>query len=327
VAPDSSPLNKIRMISPFREIVDLDDISQTCWQDNYVFQNKGYSSGGYQIIQCGIFKEYAIINYDYFDNLYVYSTNRIASFETSKSPMCRIIAIDFREHPIIAGSYRLVRITFRITSVVDEIFPRVYSLKLAYFNQSLISEQEIQDIKMLEIPVRKLIDEETKKGGFDVILYLPPNLSTRHFNAYRSSVGNELPNGTLSEKKGEKLFWRGRAFLPESEEYITSGNVDFIVEGLIGDPYELQEIRGEISQLKEDSNNLKKDTETLKEDTGILKILSRRGKRIAIFAVTLAALALISSNYERISIFIKASMQAYKELSIHPKGSNPSPKE
>jgi len=308
VAPESICLNKIRMITPFRDVIDLDDISYTCWQDNYIFNTKGYSSGGYQIKQCAVDKEYAIINYDNFENVYAYTTNRIKSFETSKSPMCRIISIDFKENPVLPDTYRVIRITFKITSVLDEIFPKVYSLKVDYFNQLLISEHEILDMKTLEIPARKLIDERTKKGGFDVILHLPPDLTARKFNAFTTSVGNEMPDGTLSEKKGEKYFWRGRAIMRASEEYLTSGDAFFTVEGLIGDPFELQEIRGEITQLK--------------KDTGILKILYKRGRQIAILAVILAALSLIFNNYTRIAKFLEASIQVYRGLPSQSQKSN-----
>lgn len=95
-----------------------------------------------------------------------------------------------------------------------------------------------------------MIDLQTKKGGFDVFVHLPENLSSTNFNAFTQTTAKHLSDATNSEKPIQKFIWRARAIFGEDINYLKAGETPFSVEGLLNDPFELEEIRGEINNLK-----------------------------------------------------------------------------
>jgi hypothetical protein len=257
VNEDSPPLHGLRMLIPFRQIQELYNISETCLQDDYFLNAPIICKAGYNIQHFDA-ESYGSVSYDYFI-AEVYSTSLIKSFDSPSEPICKIMAIDFKQHPVMPGKYRLIRITFKITSVLDEMFPKVYSLKLNYFQNNLFLENYRRlDINTLEIPTIKLLDKKTLQGGFDIFLYLPEGFIGTKFNDFAMTSSRQLPDGTRTQKPFQKFIWRGRSLFPDdSIQYLKSGDTAFSVEGLLADPYELENLRLDINQLKDDSCTLK----------------------------------------------------------------------
>lgn len=99
VDPSSEPMHELRMLTPFRQIPELDEISYTCLDDGYLFNNPIFSTGGYHIKSLDIDKTYGSVTYDNFD-VDVYTTNTIISFESPLSPEYRVICVKFKNEII-----------------------------------------------------------------------------------------------------------------------------------------------------------------------------------------------------------------------------------
>jgi hypothetical protein len=247
VVEGSNPLHEIRMLTPFRQLPEFEDLSETCLSSDYLFNNPHFSSGGYEINRLDIDRTYGLVFYDYF-RADVFTNNLIKSFDSPISHECKVFSIKFK-NPILPGTFRLIRTKFKITSVLDEIFPRIYNLKLEYFHKDLF-QGDYNTIASLEIYAIKLFNIETKQGGFDVFVHLPKNFSGSNFNALTQTTGRQLHDGSLSNKVCQKFIWRARELFPPEIEYLRAGDTPFAVEGLLNDPYELEEIRGNINYLK-----------------------------------------------------------------------------
>jgi len=274
VLEGSVPLNGLRMLIPYQQVQELYNISDTCLSDDYFLNAPRFSTGGYEIRHFDG-EIYGSVYYDYFQTE-VYATSIIKSFDCHNDPLCKIISIEFKDNPIKPATFRLLRITFKITSVLDEMFPRVFSIKLDYFNKGLVSDNYKKlDIGSLEIPAIKLFNVESHQGGFDVFLYLPENFIGTKFNDFAMTSSRQLPDGTRSHKPFQKFIWRARGIFPEKLHHLRAGETPFSVEGLLADPYELEDLRTEISLLKEDS--------------GILKTGLGKAKRNSIIAIIIAA--------------------------------------
>jgi hypothetical protein len=290
---NSLPLTEIRMLVPFRQIAEFEDISETCLLDDYLFNGRHFSTGGYEIRSLDIDRTNGIVNYDFFEAV-VYTTNIIKAYECPKNPNCRVIAINMKTAPIKPGEFRLIRIKFKITSVLDEVFPRVYNLELNYFDNSLVyGTYDLLEIKNLEIPVIKLMESDNKKGGFDIFVHLPEDLSSTNFNALTQTTSDHLPDGTLSTRRFQKFIWRARKVIREDVNLLKAGETPIRVEGLVNDPYELEEIRREIGFLKENATRLQNDTEKLQNDTCKIKSGYKIARIIAICAVIIALISLL----------------------------------
>lgn len=260
VKDNSPPLHEIRMVMPFRQISELIDISDTCLKADYLFNTSHYSTGGYHINSLDI--DYGSVYYDFFETD-VFLGNMVKEFKSpTKAMNYNIISIafkdEFKENSIKPGTFRLIRIKFKITSMLDEVHPRLYSLELDYFDMNLIHmDYDILDFKNLEIPVKVLFNSQTKQGGFDIFLYLPDNLHSSIYNAYTNTRSSHLSDGLTSTRKNQKLIWRAREFYHD-REYLRLGENPFSAECLINDPFELEEIRGEIQTLKSETISLKR---------------------------------------------------------------------
>ena len=245
-----SNLSAVRILTPFQQIPDLQDLSQTCLQPDYLYNEAKFSTGGFTVKHFSAEKDYGKVSYDYFQDVDVYTENQIKSYDTPEK-LCRVISFDFLRHPVQAGEFRLVRYSFRLTSMLDEVFPRIYNFKLTYFDKQAFSKEfELLGIDALEIPAKTLYDRQTKGGGFDVFVYLDENLKSTNFNANTQTTANHLPDGTQSQKLAQKFIWRARMIFPIDIDTLLAGKAVFSVEGLVNDPFELEELRNEISTLK-----------------------------------------------------------------------------
>jgi hypothetical protein len=308
LSKNSKPLTEIRMLVPFRKIAELDDISETCLLDDYLFNNQHFSTGGYAIKSLDIDRTNGIVHYDFFETE-VYTTNLIKSFDCPKNPNCRIISVNMKTAPINHDEFRLIRLKFKITSVLDEVFPRVYNLELNYFdNRSVSGTYDVLEIKSLEIPVMKLSDPNNKKGGFDIFVHLPEDLSSTNFNALTQTTSDHLPDGTISKKRIQKFIWRARGIFGEEVDFLRAGETIIRVEGLLNDPYELEEIRKEIAILKENTDKLQEDTHKLQDDTCKIKTGYKIARIVAILALIIGSISLLFG--EAIRNIIKSCFKA-----------------
>lgn len=251
------PLTAVNMLVPFRQVSDLEDQSHTCLNSNYLFNNKAFSTGGFSIKTSNPAEKRGEISYDGFDVL-VCTNNEIKSHSTPKK-VSRIISVDFPLLPIEPGNFRLIRIHFKVTSILDEVFPKFHHFEARYFEAAeCLKDYELLDVDNLEIPVNKIFNMDTKQGGVDIFLYLPPELKGTNFNSLTETTSEHLPNGTEAEKKGQKFIWRARAMIPEEVGYLKSRETEFMIGGWINDPFEMEKIRGDISHLRLTSMTAKK---------------------------------------------------------------------
>lgn len=82
----SPPLQAIRMLLPFRQIVDLRDISDTCLNSNYLFNSPNFSMGGYKVNWEDVDKSSGSIDYDFF-NCEVFTKNLVKSYEHPRASL------------------------------------------------------------------------------------------------------------------------------------------------------------------------------------------------------------------------------------------------
>ena len=259
VKPESpGPLTVVNMLVPFRQVSDFEDQSDTCLNSKYLFNNKAFSTGGFSIKTSNPAEERGVVSYDGFDAL-VYTTNEVKSHSTPKK-VSRIISVGFPLLPIEPGDFRLIRIYFKVTSILDEVFPKFYHFEARYFEAAeCLKDYELLDVANLEIPVNKIFDMDTKQGGFDIFLYLSPELKGTTFNSLTETTSEHLPNGTEAEQKGQKFIWRARTMiLDEKVGFLKSRETELLIGGWINDPFEMEQIRGDISCLRLTSINAKK---------------------------------------------------------------------
>lgn len=292
VKNSSFPLHGLRILSPFQQIQELYDLSGTCLDRSYFLNNPKYVKSGIYEIKHSDNENYGLVDYDYFTTQ-VFTTSLIKSFDSPREPLCKIISIDFKENPIDPGSYRLIRFSFKITSVLDEMFPKLYSLCLDYFkNNTSLDNYNTLNIVELEIPVVKILSKETLQGGFDIFLFLPENFVGTKFNEYAMTTSRQLADGRRTQKPFQKFIWRARKVYTEDRvHYLRAGETPIAVEGLLNDPFELEDIRSGISGLK--------------NDTSMLKIGTKKSRIIALVALFIALGSLIIAHYWKIFDFFK----------------------
>lgn len=255
-----APLSHVRMLVPLQELHSLQDLSETCLDDNYLFNKGVFSTGGFKLNSCEPDKKFGFVNYDYFLDVIVRTDSTLKSYLTDGSKKkSRIVSYDFPRTPINPGEFRLFRYSFSATSLLDEVFPRVFNLKIEYFNKDYHEDEfRVLDCANLEIKVAKLYNKETRQGGVDIFLHLPKDLSSTNFNSLTQTTSDFLPDGTFSKKKNQKFIWRARAIY-QDEDYLSAGETPISIEGLINDPFEMEEVRGEITQLRTDTSKLDRD--------------------------------------------------------------------
>ncbi len=285
---DGDSLHDIRMLIPFRNVPQMTDLSETCLNPTYLYNNSNFSSGGYNVTSLTAEGDYGRVGYDYFDTE-VYTDNLVKSF-SGKCKDYQVIDFSFKNHPIHKGEYRLIRMSFSVTSVLDKIQPRVSSLRLGYLQISNSEEFNIMEIKKLEVPIMKIYDVETKKGGFDIFLHLPSDkMVNLSMNACTFTTAKHSFDGSMSDNIFHKLIWRGRLLFPDNDvKYFTAGKHAFSVEGLIGDPKELEEIRTEVKEVKTEVKEVRTDLNSVITGLKIARFISISGIIIAFISLVIS---------------------------------------
>lgn len=255
VKEKSEPLNGIRMLVPFRDVLDSTDLSHTCLDEKYLLNAGSLADGGYEIQTVDPEKTHGTVSYDFFKDVEVTTKNLNKAFPAPKTSLCTVIAIDFPQQPIRAGQFRLIRCQFKITSVLDKLFTKreskTYTFEQWYFAKALYSKDfAMLDITNLEVPVNKWYNPETKQGGFDIFLYLSEGMEGRRFNSDAETISRYRPDGTKSEENAQKLIWRARLKCPEKVKYLKAEKTSFSIQGYIEDPYLLEGIRKAVADLK-----------------------------------------------------------------------------
>ena len=255
VKEKSTPLNGIRMLVPFRDVLDSTDISDTCLDKKYLLNAGSGADGGYEIKTVDPKKIYGTVSYDFFEDVEVTTKIVNKAYAAPETGLCTVIAIDFPEQPIQEGKFRLIRCRFKITSVLDKLFAqresKTYSFEQGYFAKALyLKDFAMLDIKNLEVPVNKWYNPETKQGGFDVFLYLSEGMEGRRFNSDAETISKFRPDGTKAEENAQKFIWRARLQFLEKVKYLKADKASFSIQGYIEDPYMLEGIRKAVADLK-----------------------------------------------------------------------------
>ena len=287
---DGDPLHDIRMLIPFRNTPNLTDLSEICLNEGYLYNDPNFSSGGYNVKNINSEGNCGRVVYDYFDTE-VHTDNLVKSF-LGKCKDYQVIEFDFKNNPIRKGEYRLIRLSFSVTSILDKILPRVSSLKLGYFIISNTEEFDMMEIKKLEVPVMKIFDPETKKGGFDIFLHFPSDkMANLSMNACTFTSAKHKFDGTISDILFHKLIWRARLLFPEDAvKLIRAGEHPFSAEGLIGDPKELEEIRSEVEVIKSNLSTVVTNLSTVVKGLKIAKWIAISGVIIAFISLIISFL-------------------------------------
>ncbi|MFH1060671.1 MAG: hypothetical protein V1797_18575 [Pseudomonadota bacterium] len=209
--------------------------------------------------------------------------------------------------------------------MLEKLFPYVFSIKLRYL-RTKGSEEDLNllDVYSREIPIKKLFDQQTRQGGFDAFMHLPPGMEGRRFKPFSETTSNHLPDGSVSDKNMEKLIWRARACVPEEIDYLRAGQNVFTVEGVLNDAARMQNeinelaneakfINGKVDSLTLNVGSLSQNVSSLAETakttlqgTALLAKSSKQGLRIGIIALLLGLA----------SLFVPLCTSSIKELSI-----------
>lgn len=223
--PESDPLNEIAMIIPAKNILNLSDFSDSCFDIDFAY-NDVQTRAKYKIIkpletdQIGQGK--GTISDDGFEPITVFSG---ATLEKD-SIFYNIASLTFGfPEPIQPGQLVECRTKFQINSIADNLStnPSVlnYGIELPYFEKEGY-ERIVDLVKGKEIKVLSSFGGESTKyqGGFDVVIYVPYN-----FTVTKEFQGSFLPHNDRHDYDGspidvpkEKIIWRARDIAPDYKE-------------------------------------------------------------------------------------------------------------
>ena len=283
----TNSLTRVRMVLPFRSLLKLEDKSERFLDPNFLFIKSSFITGGYELINKDPIHKGGggVINYDGFPRVKVQCNNTIVARQLSPHN-ATLIEIQSKEDPIAPRELRFIAISFSVSSLLDQMFGSsdIYSLTLSYFNGMPI-KQAIEELRgdnsKLEIPAVKIYDKETKQGGFDVFLYLPPNLAGQGFSD-KMAVSKHQFDGTEGPNR-QKFIWRAR-FVFKDKDLLLMDKARFDLHGYINNPAKFEEMRSKISNI----------IETLKKN-----------KKFTVIAIILSILALIKGFWPNIVSWIK----------------------
>lgn len=203
------PLSQLCFVMPVPrnnitgEIVDK---SETCTDIGFGFNS--FKTGGYRVESRE--KDGGVIYNDGFENVRVRYGNKFNIIGIGNTS---VLQATFSE-AIQRGEFREVRVGFSVSSLAIKFKEDTYAIDLPYFGDStsLFNYKEaINQVKgHEEIPVIPIYNRETRQGGFDVILYLPPGMEGHDFPALtKKSIDRHNQDGTEAEER-EKYMWRLR---------------------------------------------------------------------------------------------------------------------
>lgn len=259
VQEKSIPLNGIRLFIPYRNVLELQDLTETGYDNDYLFNT--FHAGGFSVKHLDPALKRAIVDMDGIRDVEVCGGIG-QNLEIGLDPVppkkeANILSIDYSTYPVQPGKFRHLRISFKVTSLLDSLFEgNVYRIALNYFDGSDFRDEiRTLDIHDLEIPLRKFykeIEEDGKKiyhGGVDIFLYLDPDIKGVQFNANKEVVAKHEPNATEGQRNRQKYIWRARLSFPKLDT-LTMDNPAWELHGYVSDPYQLKKITQRLENLE-----------------------------------------------------------------------------
>jgi len=243
-------ISRIRMVIPRESLNKVEDISKKFLDTNYIFVRSSFITGGYRRIKDDPIAECGRIDYDSFKDVNIYYNNIITT-RPLKPHSAVLVEIKNEANPIKPGEFRLIATSFTTNPILKPMFGGgdIFHLEVNYFDKRDI-QQAIEDLigaEKLEIPVRKIYNDETKQGGFDIFIYLPPELQGQNFNCERMTTTPHQFDGTEGKDR-QKFIWRGRYIFPK-EDYLMMNKTSFSLEGYIHNPAKFEEMRQNITRI------------------------------------------------------------------------------
>lgn len=202
------PLSQLFFLlpAPKDHVRDVKDASETCLDDQFVFNS--FKTLGYRIKTKD--ENGGTIFNDGFDNVTVRYGNTLDEPLIIGNTTC--ISVKFNGD-IQSGEFREIRLRFLISGLATSR-RTAYTVDLSYFGDYTVEADykvAVNSVKgHAQIPVIAIYDKDTKQGGFDVILYLPPDMEGRDFPALaRKSIDTHTEDGSEGDER-EKYIWHLR---------------------------------------------------------------------------------------------------------------------
>jgi len=196
-------LRQIFMLTMFRHILELQDLTDTFLDENYPPNLR--SSGKYELTNA----RERLFSTDFLKDIIAI---QIKSIQYQTIGECSLIQIIF-EDPIEGPAKFALRFKFKVKSVVEDLEEGRRVLELSYF-QSRHCEQECNNLDVLgrEIKAVTILDEE-KSGGFDILIHLPLGVTNVTTSEHGNITHDKLePNGRYGEEKRYQCIWHMRQF-------------------------------------------------------------------------------------------------------------------
>lgn len=209
VAPPSpAPLRSLLMLLPCErdKVSEFIDVSHTLLEspDDYPFN--GPKTHGFRIDQSSGVA--GLINDDGIDNVVVRTDNRASI--TSVGP-CAVLRIGFGQS-ILPGEARGFRVQFEVAKLAEEKISNVFSVELPYYEDFLTGRSFAEPISLTggggrrpEIPALPILDLE-RRGGFDIILYMPPGMRAQGFEGSEARVDDKEQDGTTGPHREKHII-------------------------------------------------------------------------------------------------------------------------
>lgn len=207
---DDSPKNLSQLgfllPAPSNHVQRVVDASETCLDRDFIFNS--FKTCGYGVKARN--QNGGIIFNDNFDNMVVRYGNKLDIIGIGNTTC---LNVKFPED-IRPGQFRELRLRFLISSLAVMMREETYAIDLPYFGDytSLSNYKTATDqVKGHDqIPVIPIYNKDTRQGGFDVILYLPPGMEGHDFPTLaKKSIDKHTEDGTEGEER-EKYIWRLR---------------------------------------------------------------------------------------------------------------------
>lgn len=202
------PLSRICFLLPVPvdSVQEIEDASDTCLNMNFIFNS--YKTGGYKVKEQD--EHGGVILNDNFDNVVVCYRNKFCKIGIGNTTC---VEAKFAKD-IKPGEFRELRVRFSISSLAALIRGETYAVALPYFgDHTSLSDFKVATDQVRgheEIPAIPIYNKDTKQGGFDVIVYLPPGMEGHDFPTLaRKSIDRHMEDGSEGEER-EKYMWRLR---------------------------------------------------------------------------------------------------------------------
>lgn len=241
-----SPLTEVRILLPFKFIKNIKIVNETCFlpASEYIFNSPEISTKQeYKIVQKppSLIRSdsFGIINHDGIENIKVFTS--FDNYSSYQMGDCTVIRLQF-PCDLEKGESTEIRLTFQITSLFTRMtsdeYP-IYFVQFTYFSPRYINEVDQLD-KKLEIKVRPTLgqdESERRIGGFDTIVYLPPESEeASDFHPYKKKPDPYNIHGKITPNERIKLIFRLRSFLKEkglAEDKLTGVGEDVAISGTL----------------------------------------------------------------------------------------------